>query len=403
MRSGKSSLHRGRPVEEVALERYGTLDEFNEAVEERRVLDERDSRRLSRRGTSDAPSGGGGPSTPSTPGMRTPGGEASARRYMFSSGGGDDFSRPGSRAGFRRPGEADGMSTPTAAAGGGGGGGAGGGGRVDHLRRSESNFRGNSSTAENKVSTPIPSVFTPQAALQRQSSGYPFDLPAASSIDMSKPALSLADLNRLQAKVLRAKLSDDEKAAEMEEEYEYERLRYEAAQDGQGAWEGVGGGQLGRIRTEKGKGGKDVVVETQVLPTLDGSGRLYDVGIGAAGQEAMDERRPGNRRKKEQKVCCGTPPPLALHPGPSACSAVLHGKYLLNDSAVTVELNESSHLQFETRDKQGNISRYNADDDDQTLGELVRQERFGAGSAEQKSLDAAMAGAIAGDARYQVS
>jgi hypothetical protein len=60
-------------------------------------------------------------------------------------------------------------------------------------------------------------------------------------------------------------------------------------------------------------------------------------------------------------------------------------------------------IQFETRDKQGNLVRYNADDDDQTLGELVRQERFGAGSAEQKSLDAAMAGAIAGDARYQVS
>lgn len=59
--------------------------------------------------------------------------------------------------------------------------------------------------------------------------------------------------------------------------------------------------------------------------------------------------------------------------------------------------------QFETRDKQGNLLRYNADDDSQTLGELVRQERFGAGSAEQKSLDAAMAGAIAGDGRYQVS
>lgn len=58
--------------------------------------------------------------------------------------------------------------------------------------------------------------------------------------------------------------------------------------------------------------------------------------------------------------------------------------------------------QFETRDKQGNLVRYNADDDDQTLGELVRQEKFGAGSAEQKSLDASMAGAIAGDARYQV-
>jgi hypothetical protein len=59
--------------------------------------------------------------------------------------------------------------------------------------------------------------------------------------------------------------------------------------------------------------------------------------------------------------------------------------------------------QFETRDRQGNLLRYNADDDEQTLGELVRQERFGAGSADQKNLDAEMATAIAGDARFDVS
>lgn len=61
------------------------------------------------------------------------------------------------------------------------------------------------------------------------------------------------------------------------------------------------------------------------------------------------------------------------------------------------------NLQFETRDRQGNLLRYNADDDDQTLGELVRQERFGAGAADQKNLDAEMAGAIARDAKYEVS
>jgi hypothetical protein len=60
-------------------------------------------------------------------------------------------------------------------------------------------------------------------------------------------------------------------------------------------------------------------------------------------------------------------------------------------------------MQFETHDKEGNIIRYNADDDEQTLGELVRQERFGGGASEQKILDAEFAGAIARDARFAVS
>jgi len=58
--------------------------------------------------------------------------------------------------------------------------------------------------------------------------------------------------------------------------------------------------------------------------------------------------------------------------------------------------------QFETRDREGNLLRYNADDDDITLGELVRQEKFGAGQADQKNLDAEMAAAIGRDTRFQV-
>jgi hypothetical protein len=61
-------------------------------------------------------------------------------------------------------------------------------------------------------------------------------------------------------------------------------------------------------------------------------------------------------------------------------------------------------LQFETRDpKTGDIIRYNADDDTTTLGEMLRQERFGAGMADQKDLDAQFAKAIMGDGKFQVS
>lgn len=47
--------------------------------------------------------------------------------------------------------------------------------------------------------------------------------------------------------------------------------------------------------------------------------------------------------------------------------------------------------------------RYNADDDTMTLGEMLRQERFGAGMADQKDLDAQFAKAIIGDGKFQVS
>lgn len=57
---------------------------------------------------------------------------------------------------------------------------------------------------------------------------------------------------------------------------------------------------------------------------------------------------------------------------------------------------------FETRDtKTGELLRYNADDDTMTLEEMVRQERFAAGSGDQKNLDAEMASRIAGDQKFE--
>lgn len=47
--------------------------------------------------------------------------------------------------------------------------------------------------------------------------------------------------------------------------------------------------------------------------------------------------------------------------------------------------------------------RLNEDDDSTTLGEMLRQERFGGGMADQKNLDAELAGAIMGDGKFEVS
>lgn len=59
---------------------------------------------------------------------------------------------------------------------------------------------------------------------------------------------------------------------------------------------------------------------------------------------------------------------------------------------------------METRDpKTGEIVRYNADDDTTTLGELLRQEKFGAGMADQKNLDMQFAQSIMTDGGFVVS
>ncbi|ORX35345.1 CwfJ C-terminus 1-domain-containing protein-like protein [Kockovaella imperatae] len=335
----------GRDIEDVAMERYGSIEDFNEALEERRILDERDKRRESRRGGEMA-----GTSTPGSSGMRTPdvGGN---KRFMFMSE--EGASRPGSRAGFRRPGESEDTATPS-----------GSGTRVAELRRSESGTpRTVHSALPNsnnpaKISTPIPNVFTP-TSLTRQSSGYPFSDPSrndqvSGDSTSSQPPMSTEALNKLQAKVIRARLMDDPKAQQLEEEYEREMIRSERAggdQGGAGLWAGASGGIQGQMGREADETGRRT--EIQVLPTLDGRGQLYDVGTGKQ-DEAV--QRAGNRRKKPEK--------------------------------------------FETRDRQGNIIRYNADDDEQTLGELVRQERFGAGAGDQKDIDAEMASAITRDAKF---
>jgi hypothetical protein len=58
----------------------------------------------------------------------------------------------------------------------------------------------------------------------------------------------------------------------------------------------------------------------------------------------------------------------------------------------------------ETRDpKTGEIVRYNADDDTTTLGEMLRQEKFGAGSSDQKEFDGQLAKAIMSDGKFEVS
>ncbi|KAF9257518.1 hypothetical protein L218DRAFT_965294 [Marasmius fiardii PR-910] len=279
----------GRTVEAVAIERFGSLDAFEEAKEERRILDEREGTKEDR-------------------GRRQMGGVSRSgdgeRGFMF-----NDISRSGASSrssSFRRPGAIgdttpstpsppSGQNPPTNK-------------RIDSLR-----LPSQTSSPLAQSHTPIPSVMTPPIT------------------KMQPRAMSPSSLNKLQAKVLRAKLMGAPDADSLEREYEAACRR---ANDDDG--------------TED-----NVRAAVEVLPTLDGRGRLYDVGHG----KDDDTRRPGNRKKMEK---------------------------------------------VETRDpKTGDIVRYNADDDTTTLGELLRQEKFGAGMADQKDLDAQFAKAIMGDGKFE--
>lgn len=167
--------------------------------------------------------------------------------------------------------------------------------------------------------------------------------------------MSPTSLNKLQAKILRLRLlggSSEAELKELENKYEQESQRARQGDNGAGYFDskdvgGIAGGET----------------ELRVLPTLDGRGRLYDVGR----QEASDasaiaeEKQAGAGSKRKRK-----------------------------------------EAKFETRDAStGELLRYNADDDTTTLEELVRQEKFGGGSSDQKNMDAELASRITTDAKFE--
>ncbi|KAF8635918.1 hypothetical protein AX15_000095 [Amanita polypyramis BW_CC] len=302
-RAYESAKEEGRSVEDVGIERFGSLQAFEEAKMERRILDERGTAKR-------------GPQSPSQrerdrDGGRSGVGKGGEKGIMFS-----DLAASGTSSrssSFRRPGGSGrqtGESTPSPAAG-------PSHRRVDALRgpggRASSPLAQQQTPAQAR--TPVPSVLAP-------------------SMPSSPRALSPSSLNRLQAKVLRAKLMNGPDAEKLEKEYEEELAKAHGGADGKSG-----------VRTK-----------VELLPTLDARGQLYDVGLGAGGDD--EKLLPGNRKKKE--------------------------KY------------------YETHDrKTGEVIRINPDDDQLTLGEMLRQERFGAGMADQKNLDAQFARAVMTDGKFE--
>lgn len=228
-----------KSVKEVAIERFGSLEAFEQAREERRILDEREGKRVERGREAVRGKRRGAPDYA----------KVSEKGFMFNDLGGSGTSSRSSS--FRRPGGPgeSAPSTPSPQTG-----------TLSAARPRFDSLRLSSQTGTpgQEVHTPIPSVMTPQLG--------------------GKRALSPSSLNRLQAKVLRARLTGGSDAEKLEKEYEEEMRRANGiSMDEDGA----------QTRTR-----------VEVLPTLDARGRLYDVGHGKDDGNIL----PGNRKKKD-KVC----------------------------------------------------------------------------------------------------
>jgi len=235
----ESAEEEGRDITEVGIERFGTLAAFQEAQEERRILDERAGKKAERGRTREGRGGGG------------------EKGFIFNDMGSGASSRSSS---FRRPG-AMGDTTPSTPSPPSGAGPSSGQAPPANRRLDSLRLRSQATSPLAQSHTPIPSVMTPP-------------IPKSKS-----RAMSPSSLNKLQAKVLRAKLMGAPNAEELEREYE------EAA----------------RLANGGDSGEENVRTTVEVLPTLDGRGRMYDVGTGRDKDKEDDEdKRPGNRKKKEK-------------------------------------------------------------------------------------------------------
>lgn len=300
-RTHEQATEEARPLLEVALEKYGTEQAWEEALEERRVLD---ARKPQSRNDRAGPSG-------------------SSRKFIYNDSTSTTplGSRPASRNElFRKPGESTvGTSTPTSKS---------------------------STPAPGGHHTPIPNVFTPnlsRAPSTLSTSILPLSIvPNLSSSEapasIEAPLLDQSALNKLQAAVLKARLMDLPNADQLESEYDTARARF------------LSGGSASFSNSS----GTDI----RVLPTLDGQGRLYDVGQGleiASEQPQNKVSSSGRIRKPKEKA-------------------------------------------FQSHDpKTGELIAINANDNTTSLAELVRQEKFSGGGG---GMDADLAQGIMKDTRY---
>lgn len=336
-----------RPVDEVAMERYGDMDAFNEARQERQWLDDQQRNRNNSSSSRQ-------PAKPSAP-------LSAGQRFMFTDSPGSPFggangsaplSRQTSRQSFRKPGELSTSNSPLPSP-------AGTASQTPvHVPAEDgkaqshgSSLTGQATPRSTQPSTPIPSVFTPTMGRAPPSAAVKNAVEASQNRDsVTTVPLDSESLNKLEAKVLKAEMMGKANAASLRAKLDKERERAQSGGD-------KGDGYFPPTSTSEASGAQAGQTDIQVLPTLDGRGRLYDVGSSRPVDDAKP-LAPGNRRSKGGKL--------------------------------------------ETRDPStGELVRRNEDDDSQTLADLVRQEKFSAGMSDQRNFDAELANRIASDGSFK--
>lgn len=246
-RTYEAAAEENRSVEEIAIERYGSLAAWEDAREESRVMEGPKNARQENRRDSRA-------SIPSTPGRE---GLPYNRKYVFSA---EKDSR--NQAAFRRP--MSGRDTPDAHADSSAPASiVSKNKRVDLLRQQSSSKFG--SPVSSGPSSPVPSALNPLA------SGSPFNRQLDGN---SKTGGNVLDLNKLQAALMKANMMNPAAVPDLEQQYEA-ALKY----------------QRQTVSLDR----------TEVVPTLDGRGRMYDVGFASTAEPGPS--KPGNRRRQEAKVC----------------------------------------------------------------------------------------------------
>jgi diadenosine tetraphosphate (Ap4A) HIT family hydrolase len=187
----------GKPVEEIALMRYGSLEEFQEAVHEKEVLDQKR---------------GNGRSTSSS--------HRSSKYNSNVKTGGGHFKKPKEYSNDDNNKMTSSLSSTNTT--------------------TTTDKKDNSSQPKNLLSiptmtTPVPTTTTPQ------NSNEP-------------PVLTKNQLNKLNSKIMKARLMNSANLKELEEQYEKELKRYEEA----------------KTQSES--------KQTVVLPQFNSEGRLQDIG-----------------------------------------------------------------------------------------------------------------------------
>ncbi|KAH8550809.1 CwfJ C-terminus 1-domain-containing protein-like protein [Umbelopsis sp. PMI_123] len=221
----------GRPLEEVALEKYGSMEKFEEAMSEKRALEGRKSRR----GDDDGRSRDRGSRHDNHPRMMFS--DASSSREMFK--------KPQAQTSSRDNADVDEF------------------GRSRRKRsRSPTNVEHQTKLAKAVSSSAAPTPSRPIIISQHSNP----------SLFSDKPPLSVDELNKLNAKVVKARLMGAPNLEELEKEYEKEKKRAD---------------EYGTT--------KDPSVA--VVPTVDSQGRLHEFALSNTSTFPSD----GPQRKRKEK------------------------------------------------------------------------------------------------------